>query len=65
MLPPSLIVNIIAAVGPKVKKNPEKFVAGQQKLIFMRSFAVFCGEGLLCGGEKKDSPPIDKGRRGS
>ena len=56
MLPPSLIVDIIAAVGPKGKKNPEKFVAGQQKLIFMRSFAVFCGEGLLCGGGKKHSP---------
>ena len=65
MLPPSLIVDIIAAVGPKVKKNPEKFVAGQQKLIFMCSFTALCGAGLLCGGEKKDSPPIDKGRQGS
>ena len=64
MLTPSSIVDIIAAVGPKVKKNPEKFVAGQQKLIFMRSFAVFCGEGLLCG-EGEAQPPIDKQRRGS
>ena len=56
MLTPSSIVDIIAAVGPEVKKNPVKFVAGQQKLIFMRSFAAFCGEKPLRTGGKKNSP---------